>query len=179
MALDDIITRRRSRWPVRGFNGAALVKARRAFSPGLSFASMPNEAAPPGGVVWRPENATMGRVSIIVSTADDAAYVYRNGVEIGRAPVGGLSGVRGSYVYSALDDVNADGQCGWLSTASVASRAPDIKDLMKKASVDQQVIASARALITPGPTLILTDAPVSVSTRSGSGFNILTTSETP
>lgn len=45
--------------------------------------------------------------------------------------------------------------------------------------MDQQFLASARALITPGTTLILTDAPVSVSTRSGSGFNILTTAAMP
>ena len=148
-------------------------------APGLLFAAAPSEVAPQGGVIWKPEKAPAGPVSIIVSTADGAAYLYRNGVEIGRAPVGGLSDVKGSHVYSALAKVNDDGQRSWLSTASVAGRAPDIKDLMKKASVDQQFIASARALITPGTTLILTDAPVSVSTRSGPGFNILTTAETP
>ena len=148
-------------------------------APGLLFADTPGEIAPPGGVVWKPEKAPAGSVSIIVSSADGAAYVYRNGVEIGRAPVGGLGGVKGSYVYSALANVDADGRRDWLSTASVGSRAPNIKDLVKRARVDQQFIANARALITPGTTLIVTDAPVSVSTRSGSGFNILTTAETP
>ncbi len=54
-----------------------------------------------------------------------------------------------------------------------------IKDLVKRTGVDLQFLANARALITPGTTLILTDTPVSVSTRSGTGFNILTTAETP
>ena len=148
-------------------------------APGLLFAATPSEVAPPGSVVWKPEKAPTGPVSIIVSSTDGAAYVYRNGVEIGRAPVGGLRGVIGSYVYSALGDVDAEGRRDWLSTATVGGRAPNIKDLVKQVSVDQQFLARARALITPGTTLILTDAPVSVSTRSGPGFNILTTVATP
>jgi len=115
----------------------------------------------------------------MISSADGAAYVYRNGVEIGRAPIGGLRGVHGAHVYSALANVDAKGRRDWLSVTSVGGRAPNLKDLAKQVSVDQQFLAQARALITPGTTLILTDAPVSVSTRSGSGFNILTTAETP
>ena len=148
-------------------------------APGLLFAATPGEVAPPGAIVWKPEKAPTGPVSIIVSSADGAAYVYRNGVEIGRAPVAGLRGVKGSYVYSALADVDAEGRRDWLSTVSVGGRAPNVKDLVKQARVDQQFLARARALITPGTALILTDAPVSVSTRSGSGFNILTTAATP
>ncbi len=130
-------------------------------------------------MIWKPEKAPAGPVSVILSSANDAAYVYRNGVEIGRAPVGGLRGVQGSHVYSALARVDADGRRDWLSTTSIDGRPPNLKDLVKQASVDQQFLASTRALITPGTTLILTDAPVSVSTRSGSGFNILTTAEKP
>ena len=52
---------------------------------------------------------------------------------------------------------------------------PNIKALVKQVNVDQGFLASARALVTAGTTLILTDMPVSVSTRSGTGFNILTT----
>ena len=147
--------------------------------PGLLFAATPGEVAPQGGVIWKPEKAPAGPVSVIVSGADGAVYVYRNGIEIGRAPVGGVRGFTGSYVYSALANVDADGRRDWLSTASVGGRAPNIKDLVKRARVDQQFLANTRALISPGSTLILTDTPVSVSTRSGSGFNILTTAETP
>ena len=147
--------------------------------PGLLFAATPGEVAPQGGVIWKPEKAPAGPVSVIVSGADGAAYVYRNGIEIGRAPVGGVRGFTGSYVYSALANVDADGRRDWLSTASVGGRAPNLKDLVKQARVDQQFLANIRALISPGSTLILTDMPVSVSTRSGSGFSILTTAETP
>ena len=102
-----------------------------------------------------------------------------NGIEIGRAPVAGLRGVIGSHVYSALTQVDAEGRRDWLSLASVGGRPPKIKDLVKQAGVDPQFLTNVRALITPGTTLILTDPPVSVSTRSGSGFNIVTIAETP
>jgi len=148
-------------------------------APGLLFAATPGEAIPSGVAVWNPEKASAGPVSIIVSSADSTAYVYRNGVEIGRTPVGGLLGFTGWYVYSALANVDATGLRDWLSTASGGGLAPNIKNMVKKASADPQFLASARTLITPGATLILTDAPVSVSARSGSSFNILTTAEIP
>lgn len=147
--------------------------------PGLLFSATPSEVAPPGGVIWQPEKAPAGPVCVILSGANGEAYVYRNGVEIGRAPVGGLRGVQGSHVYSALARVDADGRRDWLSTTSIGRRPPNLKDLVKQASVDPQFLGNVRALITPGTTLILTDTPVSVSTRSGSGFSILTTGETP
>jgi len=130
--------------------------------------------------VWNPGKAPEGPVSIIISSADGVAYVYRNGVEIGRAPVGGLRGLTGSYVYSALAGTDAEGRHDWLSTASVGGgRAPNIKELVKQVTVDQQFLAGTRALITPGTTLVLTDAPVSGSTQSRAGFNILTAATTP
>jgi len=147
--------------------------------PSLLFAATPGDVAPSGGTVWTPEKAPSGPVSIIVSSADRAAYVYRNGIEIGRAPIGGLGGFTGWYVYSALDDVDTDGQHEWLSTVGGGGPAPNVHDLSKQASMDQQFRQGVRTLITLGTTLILTDAPVSISTRSGTGVDIHTTTETP
>jgi len=148
-------------------------------APSLLFAAAPGDVAPPGGTVWVPEKAPAGPVSIIVSSADGAAYVYRNGIEIGRATVGGVSGFTGWHVYSALDDVDADGRHEWLPTVGGGGSAPNIHDIAKQASVDPQFLYGVRTLITLGTTLILTDAPVSVSTCSGTGSNIHTTTETP
>jgi len=52
---------------------------------------------------WHPEKAPTGTLSIILSTLGPAAYVYRNGIEIGRAAVSttGLDPGFGSHVYSA------------------------------------------------------------------------------
>ncbi|HUB68235.1 MAG TPA: L,D-transpeptidase family protein, partial [Candidatus Methylacidiphilales bacterium] len=77
--------------------------------PGLLFSRKKNETAPAGAVVWKPERAPSGPVSVMVSVADGRVYVYRDGVEIGRAPVRGLRGISGSYAYSALAATDGSG----------------------------------------------------------------------
>ena len=142
-------------------------------APGLLFAIKASGAIPPGGNIWQPEKAPMGPVSIIVSSADGIAYVYRNGLEIGRASVGGIRGVKGSYVYSALADVDSQGRRSWLSIASVGGTPPNIRAVIGKVSIDPQFLANARALIIPGTSLILTDKPVTITTHNGSHLEIL------
>jgi hypothetical protein len=141
-------------------------------NPGLLFSAQGNAN---GGAVWAPEKAPKGPVSVIVSAPDGAAYVYRNGIEIGRSPVGGIGRLAGTHVYSALSSVDASGRRDWISTASVGGRAPNIPELAKRAAIPPDFLASVRALITPGTTLVLTDAPVNPRTHSDRGFNILTT----
>jgi hypothetical protein len=141
-------------------------------NPGLLFSA---HAGANGGAVWAPEKAPKGPVSIIVSAPDGAAYVYRNGIEIGRSPVGGIGRLSGTHVYSALTSVDASGRRDWISTASVGGRAPNIKELAKRAAIPPDFLANVRAIITPGTTLVLTDAAVNPKTHSGRGFNILTT----
>ena len=58
-------------------------------------------------------------------------------------------------------------------------RSDAVCDLeLGRLAIDRDFLANARALITPGTSLILTDMPVDTNTRSGSDFNILTTSPT-
>ncbi len=140
--------------------------------PGLLFSG--RGATPASGFLWAPEKASKGPVSIIVSGTDRVVYVYRNGVEIGRAPVGGIERLSGSHVYSALATVDAAGRRDWISIASSGGRAPNLKDLAGRVSIAADFLANVRALVTPGVTLVLTDAPVNASTGSARGFNILT-----
>jgi len=143
--------------------------------PGLLFSGKTG-TPPAGGFVWTPERAPEGPVSIIVSAPDRKIYVYRNGVEIGRAPVTGLETARlsGTFVYSADSTTDSDGRRDWISTASVGRRAPNLKDLEDRISIDSSFLQDLRAIINSGTTLVLTDAPVSGQTHSGTGFNILT-----
>jgi hypothetical protein len=124
-----------------------------------------------------PGMAPKGPISIIVSAPDGKVYVYRNGVEIGRAPVGGLAAARlsGTHVYSALTTVDSAGRRDRITTASVGKKPPNLKDLASRISLDPSFLQDVRALITPGTTLVLTNAPVSSQTHSGPGFNILST----
>jgi L,D-transpeptidase catalytic domain len=76
--------------------------------PGLLLSRNTGTAA--GGFKWAPEKAPKGPVSIIISGADRTAYVYRNGVEIGRTPVSGMERLSGSYVFTALKSFDSSGR---------------------------------------------------------------------
>ena len=152
-------------------NGTTVIIAddksapRTTTNPGLLFAGTQGGAPPAGPLVWQPEKAPEGPVSIVLSAADGAAYIYRNGIEIGRAPVGGLQGVSGSHAFSALEAVDAQGRRGWLSITSVGGATPDVKALADRMKVDAGILANTRALIVPGTSMILTDAPVNTDTQ--------------
>jgi L,D-transpeptidase catalytic domain len=142
--------------------------------PGLIFSG--KVGTPSGsGFVWTPEKAPKGPVSIIMSAPDRKIYVYRNGVEIGRAPVNGLDSARvsGTYVYAANATRDSAGRREWISTASVGKQAPDLKDLQKRIAIDPSYLKDVSSIITPGTTLILTNAPVTNQTHSAPGFSIL------
>jgi hypothetical protein len=143
--------------------------------PGLLFSGKTG-TPPAGGFVWAPNKAPKGPLSVIMSAPDRRIYVYRNGVEIGRAPVIGLESARlsGTYVYSADSTIDSSGRRDWIYTASVGKKAPNLKELEDRISINPSFLQDVRALIEPGTTLILTNAPVGSQTHSGSGFNILT-----
>lgn len=149
--------------------------------PGLLLSGKAGEAEPDlaaGSFEWKPEKSPEGPVSILFSSADQRAYVFRNGVEIGRASIGGAAEARayGSHVYAALDKVNSDGGHDWQALGSAdGSKSPDLKALSRKLIIPSAFLAQARAIVTAGSTLILTDQPVNHDTKSGTDFKILTT----
>src|SRR5205823_3656784 len=95
--------------------------------PGLLFSgTTTTQAGPmPAGFTWTPEKAPNGPVSVIVSTADRTGYVFRNGVEIGRASIGGVERLSGTHIYAALATVDASGKRNWISTRTAAGRPPN------------------------------------------------------
>jgi len=147
--------------------------------PGLLLSGKLAQEEPPqdsGSFTWKPEKSPEGPVSIIFSSADQQAYVFRNGVEIGRAYVSGTNQFTGSHAFSALNKVNDDGTHDWNALGSAdGSDAPNLKTLAKHLAIPPDFRAKVRAVIQPGSTLILTDQPVNRSTKSAPGFKILTT----
>jgi hypothetical protein len=113
-------------------------------------------------------------VVVFVSLPEQALYVYRNGIEIGRAPVGGLERLSGTYVYSALATLDAGGWRDWISIASSGRGAPNFKDLAHRLVIAPDFLADVRAIVAPGETLVLTSEPVGRRARSARDFNILT-----
>ena len=61
---------------------------RETTNPGLLFSGQ--TGATTSNFQWRPEKAPKGPVSVIISNADRAAYVYRHGTQIGKAPINAL-----------------------------------------------------------------------------------------
>jgi hypothetical protein len=149
--------------------------------PGLLLSGKTGAGAKPemtaGHFEWNPKKAPTGPVSIVLSTSDQQAYVYRDGTEIGRSAVstGALSNGLGSHVYSALDKFDLNGRREWMSTASFGpAHALDFRQLSEHLGVPPQFLENVRATVTPGTTLIVTDVRVSKNTQSGPGFDILT-----
>jgi hypothetical protein len=168
-------------------NGTSVIITDDKFAPGETsepgrlLSGKAGASAPPliaGRFEWHPDKAPTGPLSMIISGPDQQAYVYRNGVEIGRAAVSTTSLGRGfgSHVYSALDKFDANRRREWISTASFGrSRTPDIKELARRVTIAPEFLEHARAAVLPGTTLIVTDVHVGRQTRSRSGFSILTT----
>ncbi len=150
--------------------------------PGLLLSGKTGEATagplPGEGFEWQPEKSPAGAVSIIFSMPDHVVYIYRGGVQIGRArfSLDDKARVRGTHVYSALEATRADGPREWLSTTSIGDApAPDVRSLAASTRLPAQIVRDVRAIIEPGTSLILTDLAVSPQTHSDKGFGILTT----
>jgi hypothetical protein len=139
----------------------------------------PSGRLPASGFEWQPMKSTNGPVSVIFSMPDSIAYVYRNGVQIGRSSFvlnQKKNGLHGSHVYSALARVDAKGRRDWLAATSIGGgKAPNVKSLAAVTTIPVEFLKKVRPIIAPGTTLILTDLPVSSQTRSAQNFRILTT----
>jgi L,D-transpeptidase catalytic domain len=117
---------------------------------------------------WRPERSIGGPITIVVSSADDALYVYRNGNPIGRGAVqisarGGL----GNHVFTLLE--GSTGKPSQLAPGREAGKWMRVTS--QGSTVEADAIASrirfntefAQKLadeIKPGTTVIVTDQPV-------------------
>lgn len=147
--------------------------------PGMFFSPAEPAAAPlaPGQFDWSPEKSPSGPVAILFSSADETAYVYRNGVEIGRAPMPNPSKQPfGSHVYSALSQVEPDGRRKWVevtATQKTGDVGTAFFDRAQRARLPDQFILKVRAIVEPGATMVVTDKPVNGNTQSAPGFQVL------
>jgi len=147
--------------------------------PGLFFARSGQESEPiaAGQFDWNPDKSPSGPVSLIVSSADKTVYVYRNGVEIGRAgiPNPQVIGPLNDLVFTALQGTDADGHLQWAEvTATEKSKSSESIFLAsQKSGLPAAFLDKAKSVITSGATLIFTDRPVDPSTQSPPNFQIL------
>lgn len=118
---------------------------------------------------WNPERSASGPITIVVSSADKALYVYRDGNPIGRASIE-ISGREplGDRVYSLLEGTTGKfswlvpGRAArrWMNVASSSSRPVDAYELASRLSFNPDLANKLYDTIEPGTTVIITDRPV-------------------
>jgi len=135
---------------------------------------------------WQPERAPEGPVSIMISAADQRAIVLRNGVEIGRSRVavrdpGKPLGTHAFIVKAGEgtgESVVLRGAAArnWLAVsmpgydATTDTSLPSV--IGDRIHLPQDFAAQVYPLLTPGTTLLLTDAPV-LEENSGKQMTVM------
>ena len=147
--------------------------------PGLFFSQTGPESEPiaAGQFDWDPDKSLSGPVSLIVSSADKTVYVYRNGVEIGRAGIPNAEVVSPlkDRVFSALQGTDAQGHVRWIeiTAAGTEGASESLFVTAQKSGLPSAFVAKAKTIIAPGTTIIFTNRPVDPTTQSPPNFQIL------
>ena len=120
-----------------------------------------------GEYQWNPERSPSGPITMLVSAADRALYVYRNGEPIGRAAIE-VNGRLGGHVFTMLEGVSSEASPlapgrparKWMSVQSdAASRGADVAALAKRVRISPEFAGKVYDTLTPGATIIVTDEP--------------------
>ena len=114
-----------------------------------------------------PSGAGSGPVTMVVSAADKAIYVYRNGNPIGRASIEIGRGSLGNHVFSMLEGTTgrasllAPGRQGrrWMRVTS-SGRSAEAEDIASKLRMNPEFAGKVYDTLAPGTTVIITDQPV-------------------
>src|SRR5262249_2749070 len=124
--------------------------------------------------------STTGPITMLMSAADRALYVYRNGEPIGRAAIE-VSGPLGGHVFTLLDGV-ADTESAWApgrparkwmsGQRDAGGRGGDVAELAKRVRISPEFAGKVYDLLTPGATIIVTDQPA--VRKASRDFTILT-----
>ena len=147
--------------------------------PGLFFTQSGEESEPEaaGQFEWNPEKSASGPVSLLVSSADKTLYVYRNGVQIGRAGMPNSEAVAplNGRVFSALSAMDGEGNLRWteVTPAGKDKSSQSLFETAQESRLPTQFLDKAKEVIAPGATIIFTDKPVDTTTQSPAGFQIL------
>jgi L,D-transpeptidase catalytic domain len=126
---------------------------------------------------WQPELMATGPVTILMSSADHRVLVFRNGVEIGRARLELRQGeVLGTRAFVLLKGTGSgpnvllpdEPNPHWMSLAlpgegNAAGLPPD-PEIVAGIRLPPQFLRDVYGVITPGTTLVVTDASVSDAT---------------
>jgi hypothetical protein len=125
--------------------------------------------APTPAFLWDPKKVPSGPLTIAFSSADKRVYVYRKGVEIGRAELSGPDAGKsfGNYVYVALAQTLPDGSHQWSLLGSVdGPPSLNLQAFANSSTLPAEFRQRMREIIVPGTTLVITDHPANPSKPS-------------
>ena len=115
---------------------------------------------------WRPERSASGPITVVVSSADKALYVYRNGNPIGRAALEVKGRRLGEHVFTLLEGATgkpsqlAPGrQAGRWMRVDGAGKSVTAEKLAARLQFSPEFAHKVANEIAPGTTVIVTDAP--------------------
>ena len=125
------------------------------------------DRVPSGDIVWQPNKAPVGPVSIIVSDADQRVSVVRNGILIGSAPISLANRITRPAAYS-LQSIDATGR-HWmrLPLPGQDSAAPTADETAQRVTVDPAFEAQVLGAIGPGTTVLLTPDSMTMLATAG------------
>jgi len=132
---------------------------------------------------WRPERSPEGPITIVISSADRAMYVYRNGNPIGRAAIEitgrGVTGRGrlGNHVFTMLEGTTgkpsrftpAHEEARWMRVTS-EGRPVDADTLASRLRFSPDFADKLANELKPGTTVIVTDYPVVRKPKSDSTY---------
>jgi hypothetical protein len=131
-----------------------------------------------GDYDWQPKRSAAGPITIVVSRADHAMYVYRQGNPIGRGYVEITGrGKLGNQVFTLLDGTTrrqstlAPGHVArrWMNVAS-EGRASTPEKIISRVRFNPEFAQKLDDTIAPGTTVIVTDEPVVRNRQSSAIF---------
>jgi L,D-transpeptidase catalytic domain len=140
---------------------------------------------------WNPEKSPTGPVSVLISTTDQRIIVMRNGVEIGRSKIGVVGKTAfGTQAYVLMEgERNEPSQIvpnkkakNWMSipmpgyaVSADKAKTPGTLDpaAVKRVAIPVDFARSVYDALTPGSTLVLTDAQVLPRT-TGKDMTVIT-----
>ena len=130
-------------------------------------AALQSPAMPEPGHDWTPERAPPGAITVVVSTSDRALVVLREGIAIGRGPVGvSASPPAGTRAYVLLEGVQPDAapllpdrpRRRWLQVHGEGGDDPAA--LAGALAVAPGFARAIYDALSPGATLVITDEPL-------------------
>lgn len=178
-----VITRKRAN-PSRSSRPAGILLASRA-------AGQQNKAVPDpeGRTIWNPSKSPSGPYSILLSYADRRAYVWRNGIQIGQAPLGiapGSNPPKGVFVMLEGQEPNDPRYPGlkmhpWttLSLDGGNARGNAVATMRSQLRLPEGFLKKFNQALTPGTILVATSESSNKNTRSSGSMNIMTPQAKP